>query len=95
MACRSMEILARLHRIANGLEYGMSQSLARAELLALMTCEATAFFGLDVHVRQIMTLLDAPDCLMSDILEELRIMEEFLHSDEYGFREHLDEWYSF
>lgn len=94
-AARPIDILIRLQRITEDLEQGMSQSLVRTELMDMLTMEIVVILGFSSHVRRMLTLLKNPDCGLIDILEEIRIVEEYLQTDEYGFREHPNSWYSF
>lgn len=95
MAERPGDILIRLQRISDGLEQGVSPSLIRNELQDLLTMETVSSFGFGSHVRQMLTLLKNPACGWDEIREEIRIVEEYLQTDEYGFRPHPPSWYSF
>lgn len=96
MATRTVDILIRLQHVSNALEQGINQPHMMSEIKELFTAaEAAAIDGLDYHVEQIFCLLENPSDELHDMLEEIRIVEEFLQTDEYGFREHQHSWKSF
>lgn len=94
MAARPIDILIRLQRITHGLEQGMSQSLVRNEMKDLLTNDTAVSFGFSSHVQHTLALLKNPDSGIDDILEEISVMEDYLQTDEYGFCEHPNRWYS-
>jgi hypothetical protein len=85
---RPVDILIRLRQLTDGLEQGVSQRVLINEMEELFAAEPIAACGYGSHVQRIMNLLNNPAYGWSDILEEIRILEECLQTDEYGFCEH-------
>lgn len=85
---RPVDILIRLRKITDGMEQGMSKSVILNEVKGIFAAEAAVNFGCGSHVQRIMNLLDNPSYGWSDIWEEILIVEEFMQTDVYGFREH-------